>query len=357
MKTSAGVTGREMARLRLVAQRIVGPCFTRAADAVRWLTAVQAQDLDGALVSVALRTASGRHDVEAALDAGEVVKSWPMRGTLHLVVAEDLPWMLDLMTPRVLVGAATRRARLGLDGSIFEQARELAVEALAGGRARRRAELLAVWDQAGVPTSEQRGYHLLWHLAQTGTLCFGPMDRGEQLIVLVEEWIPNPRRLGREEALAELAERYFRSHGPATVHDFMRWTKLLAADARLGLALARPRLTLLEAGGIEHFMDPETPDLLEAWRQSAAEVVLLPGFDELILGYEDRTCVLSAEHAGRIVPGGNGVFRPTVVDDGQVIGTWKRVGRGSKRTVVATPFTSFPTHVSEAIPQVAAALP
>jgi hypothetical protein len=355
---AAMTTLHEIALLRLAAQRIAGPGLATATEAVRWLTALQAQDHNGVLASVALRIVSGtRQVVEAALNAGEIVKSWPMRGTLHLVVAEDLPWMLHLAAPRVVAGAAARRAQLGLDTPILEHARELAVNALAGGHQLGRDELLAVWDEGGLVTAGQRGYHMLWHLAQTGTLCFGPVRDGQQLIVLVDEWIPHPQRPEREEALGELASRYFRSHGPATVKDFTRWTNLIAADVRAGLALAVPRLARVNVDGVEYFMDPRTPDLLDACRRHARGVFLLPGFDEFILGYQDRRAVLPAEFADRIVPGGNGVFRPTVVSDGQVVGTWKHTGRGAKRTVTATPFTSFPDEVAEAIPLLYAALP
>ena len=348
----------ELALLRLVAQRIAGPGFATATDAVRWMTAVQAQDHNGVLTSVALRTASrSREGAEHALDAGEVVKSWPMRGTLHLVVAEDLPWMLDLLAPRVVAGAAARRAHLDLDIADLEHARDVAVEALLGGGRLMREELLAVWDQAGLTTAGQRGYHMLWHLAQTGTLCFGPLRNGLQQIVLVDEWILRPRRFERQEALGELALRYFRSHGPATVKDLMRWAHLVAADARAGLALARPHLVSLDVDGVEHFMDPDTPALLECCRHEARGVVLLPGFDEFVLGYQDRRCALSPELADRIVPGGNGVFKATVVCDGQIVGTWKHAGRGAKRTMEATPFTSFPDDVAKEIAQAYAVLP
>jgi hypothetical protein len=348
----------EVALLRLAAQRLVGPGSPTAADAVRWLTASQAQEPRGALTSVALRTRSGtRRDVEDALDAGEVVKSWPMRGTLHLVAAEDLGWLLRLLAPRVLTNSTARRTGLGLDSAQLDQAGALAVDALRGGRRLLRAELFAVWDRAGLATTGQRGFHLLRYLAMTGTLVFGPTRGNEQLLVLVDEWIPEPRRLAREEALGELALRYFRGHGPATAADLARWAGLVAADLRAGLALARPRLAAVDVDGTEHLMDPATPDRLAAARTRAHGVLLLPGFDEFLLGYGDRSAQLDPAHAERIVPGGNGVFRPTVVSAGQVVGTWTRAGRGAARTVAATPFTAFPPDVALALPRVHDALP
>ncbi|GAA3446822.1 winged helix DNA-binding domain-containing protein [Planomonospora venezuelensis] len=351
-------TPHELALLRLAAQRLAAPGPATPAEAVRLLTAVQAQDYAGALTSIALRTAEGtRGAVEAALDAGEIVRSWPMRGTLHVVAAEDLPWMLETMTPRIIAATRARHAELGLDASSFEEARTLAVDALSGGRRLRRDDLMAVWDAGGLATKGQRGYHMLGHLAQTGVLCLGPVHENEQLIVLTEEWIPAPRRPEREEALGELALRYFRGHGPATLKDFARWTNLLMADARTGLALALPRLARLESGGAEYFMDPAAPELLDSCRSRARGVFLLPGFDEFMLGYGDRGAALPAEFAGRIVPGGNGVFRPTVVSDGRVVGTWNHTGRGARRTLAAAPFTAFSDEVAEELPRLYAALP
>lgn len=352
------MTARELARLRLAAQRIAGPGMATVAEAAGWLTAMQAQDQYGILTSVALRTAAGTRDgVLAAFDTGEIVKSWPMRGTLHVVPAGDLPWMLRVTAPRVVRTAATRHAALGLDAAMLDRARELTVSALSGGRRLRRDDLFAAWNAGGVATDGQRAYHTLWHLAQTGTVCFGPTCGGDQLLVLVDEWIGSPRRPDRDEALGELASRYFRGHGPATVADFTRWTGLVAADVRTALAIAGPGLARLELDGTEYLMDERTPDLLDACRPDARGVFLLPGFDEYVIGYGDRGAMLPAEFAQRIVPGGNGVFRPTVVADGQVVGTWRAAGRGAARTVEATPFTSFTDRVARAIPRVYARLP
>ncbi len=351
-------TRSDLGLLRLVAQRIAGPGCATAGEAVRWMSALQAQDYRGALTSVAIRTAEGAvADVETAMTAGEIVRSWPMRGTLHLVAAENLGWMLNLTAPRMLAATRTRRAQLELDDAAVALAREVAVQALQGGVQLRRKELLARWEAAGLATTGQRGYHLLYHLAQTATVCFGPVRGGEQLLVGVDEWIRRPRRLDREEALGEWALRYFRSHGPATVKDFTRWTNLLAVDVRAGVALARPRLTSITVDDTEYLMDPGTPELLHACQRRAGGVFLLPGFDEFILGYQDRSAVLPAESAAHIVPGGNGMFRPTVISKGRVVGTWKHAGSGARRGVDATPFTTFSDPLAKAIVRAHAALP
>ncbi len=348
----------DLARLRLVAQRIAGPGEAGPLDVVRLLTAVQAQDHPGAVTSIALRTAArDRAAVDAALNSGQVVKSWPMRGTLHFVPKEDLPWLLELTAPRVVTGSVGRRTELGLDERDLERGRELAVEALHGRRELSRAALLATWQQAGLETSGQRAPHLISYLAMTGTLCFGPVRDGEPQLVLLAEWAPRLRHLERDEALGELAERYFRGHGPASVKDFTRWTKLVAADVRTGVALARPGLESITVDGVEHLLDPATPERLEQHRQEARGVFLLPGFDEFMLGYGDRTAALPAQFADLIVPGGNGMFRATVVADGQVVGVWRRTGSGARRTIEATAFTEFSPQVATAVPKRFADLP
>jgi len=351
-------TPHEVALLRLVAQRLAGPPAPTGTAAVRTLTAVQGQDFPGALASVALRSPGRRtSDVEAALDAGEVVRSWPMRGTLHLTAAADLPWMLDLMGPRALAGLARRRAQLELTDADAELAREAVVAALEGGKRSRRSDLLEAIRKYGIATTGQRGYHLLWFLAQTGTLVLGPTDDGEQLFVLLDEWIPAPRRPEREEALGELARRFFCGHGPATVQDLARWSGLTLGDVRAGLAVAREQLETVQVDGVEHHLDPATPERLTTCREEARGVFMLPGFDEFVLGYADRGTILDAAFADRIVPGGNGVFRPTVVSDGRIVGTWQFAGRGAKRTAVATPFTAFADGLAEVFQQQAAAPP
>lgn len=352
---------RDVALLRLAAQGLVGERFDTAAQAVEWLTCVQAQDLPGALTSVALRVRDGtRPAVEAVIDSGVVARSWPMRGTLHLIPAVDLPWLVALAAPRILAATAKRRRDLGISASDLDTVRRLTIAALDDAGRLSRDDLLERFRTAGQPTAGQRGAHLISHLAMTGLVCYGPFQGGRQQLVLVDTWAPGARRLGddldRDEALAEWALRYFRGHGPATVKDFTWWTRLLAADVKAGVAQARPHLESVDVDGVEHLMDPATPDRLAAARRSALGVLLLPGFDEYVLGYTDRSAALPDEFADRICPGGNGMFLGSVVARGQLVGTWRREGSGSRRTVRATPFTKFPPRIQAALPGLAATL-
>lgn len=320
-------TAPDVALLRLIAQRVAGPRLADPTAVVRHLLAAQGQDAAGVLGSIALRCGGRPADVQAGYDSGAIVRSWPMRGTLHAVAAEDLGWMLELMVSRPRAAAERRRGQLGLDEAAVTTAHRVADQVL-GGRGLPRAELLAAFGAVGLPTVAGRGYHLIVELAMRGVLCLGPSDGGEQRFVLVESWVGRPRRPDHEAALAELALRYLAGHGPATVADLARWAGLPLGEVRAGLAAVRDRLARLEVSGTEYWLDPATPELLAEHRAEARRAHLLPGFDEIVLGYADRSATVPAAVAERIVPGNNGVFRPTVVHRGTVIATWRRGRRG-----------------------------
>ncbi len=345
-------SSRRLTALRMAAQHIGGGGLNAPAEAVRWMLALQAQDFPGARWSVGLRAAGTTESaVEAACDAGEIVRSWPLRGTLHLVAGEDLGWLLTLTAPRVIASAASRRAALGITDADLEGAGAVAQDALSGRRTLTREALLAAFEGAGISTVGQRGYHLLWHLALAGTLVLGAMAGRQQTFALLAEWVAAPRRLARDEALSELTLRYFQSHGPATAADLARWSGLTLGDVRRGLAMCGELLATLDIDGVTYHLAPETLPLTEP----AGRVHLLPGFDEYLLGYGDRTAALAPEHMEAVVPGSNGMFKPTIVADGVVVGTWGRTQRAREVVVEAIPFARLPGTVHAGILQAAQA--
>lgn len=343
------MTIRNVASTRLSSQRIAGSDLTTPGEVVRWMGALQAQDYQQALWAIGLRARqASRFDVEAAISSREIVRTWPQRGTLHFVPAEDARWMLELSAGRMVAKDARRMQQLELDEAILARCRRLVESALGAGTGLSRPRMMELFESAGISTSGQRGYHILWRLAQEAVICLGPMDGKQQTFVLLDEWVPSPRRLSRADALVELAARYFRSHGPATVHDFAWWAGLTVADARAGLEGAKPDLTsalmnareLWLAADVAHVAD--VAELSGSAPRDGSDVSsahLLPGFDEYLLGYKDRGDVVSKEHAARIVPGGNGVFRPMTVVEGQVTGTWRRKATNSSVEVTLALFS------------------
>jgi hypothetical protein len=316
---------------------------------VTWFGAMQGQDVASVQWSLGVRLPGHTlADVRAALEKRQVVRTWPMRGTVHLVPAEDALWMLELMGVRALAGAAMRRETIGLSRDAAERGVEVIAAALAGGKRLTRAECLRALADGGVDVTGQQGYHMLWYASQQGVSAIAPHIGKEQTFVLLDDWAPNPRRPARDEALALIASRYFRSHGPATVADLSRWTGLPVKDCRTGVAVAGDALATLRVDGTEMILDAALADAeppeLDDW-------LALPGFDEYLLGYKDRSMMVDDEHRQAIIPGNNGVFMATIVRGGRVAGTWKRT-LTKKAVVVAVrplvPFTAADRDKTEA---------
>lgn len=327
----------DLSLARMVAQRLVVP-LASPVDVVAHLGCVQGQDLPGALASIALRTSSRSLDeVVAAFDDGHLVRTWTMRGTLHVVGAADLRWILGLTGARMFRAGARRREQLGIDDGLLEAAHDVVVRRLAGGGRATRTELLAALDDAGLLAGvAQRGYHLLSSLALHQVVVQGPMARTrtgriEQQFVLVDEWVADATP--PDDCVAVWAGTYLAGHGPASLADLVRWTGLTRTACRVGIAGA-PRLEQVEVGGDVLHHARGLPEQLAGRRADAQRLVLLPGFDELVLGYADRSCTVRPEHAAAIVPGNNGMFKATVVDGGQVVGTWRRPTRAGALPVV-----------------------
>lgn len=326
---------RIIGRLRLASQRLAGAGAASVPELVRWMTAMQAQDLPAALWAVGVRVpGTGIADVRAAIDSGTVVRSWPMRGTLHLVAPEDLRWMLDLTAERLTRSIAARHRQLEITWADVEKARDLALDRILTDGPVSRAGLFNVFDSGGQATQGQRGVHLLGTLCRHGWLVLGPLSGNQQLIAAFDEWIPVSRQLGREEAIGEFLVRYFRSHGPATLRDFAWWTQLPLTEVRAAFQQVRGQLVELEVDDTSYWLSQDVADLLDSGVPGSRSLHLLPGFDEFVLGYTDRTPVLSAEHFDLIVPGGNGVFKKTVVAAGKVVGAWALQGTGRGAAVV-----------------------
>ena len=337
------LTTEDLLRLRMRAQGLAGPPAggpgtgaERIAATVRRMLAVQGQDWRASRWALGVRTpGTTTADVAAAFSEGRIVRSWPMRGTIHVVPAEDIGWLQRGTGRRVLAGAAKRREFLGLSDATLDRLVEVSVAALRGGAGLVRDELAEIWTEAGIDWQRAWRYHVIWWLCQNGIATFGPASGDtEPRLVLAEEWIARPRRLDGDEALSELASRYAAARGPVSARDLAWWSGLTAAEARRGLALAAEARAIEPAeladgagprGGL--WVDPallgsplgaETP----GWH-------LLPAFDEHLLGYTDRSAQLDPAHFERIVPGRNGMFLATVVAGGRVAGTWKRARRAA----------------------------
>ncbi len=327
----------DIGALRLHNQQIARTRFHEPEQVLAWMGGIQGQDYAGAKWSVGLRLPNASDaDVERAIAERRIVRTWPMRGTLHFVAAADVRWIMALTSPGNIAGSARRRRNLELDDKTLARCRKLFTRALQGGKQLTRDELYALLEGANISTAAQRGYHILWNSALHGLICFAATNGKEQTLALLEEWVAPAREKTRDEALAELALRYFTSRGPATLQDFTWWSGLSAGEARTGLEAVKTRLVQEMQDGQSYWM---ATDIGEPKDMRGA--FALPGFDEFLLGYKDRSAVLDARYAQQVCPGGNGMFASTIVTNGRVAGTWKRTIRKTAIEISAKPFATL----------------
>lgn len=335
----------------MTAQGLSAAAWTSVHAAASAFGAHQGQDLAGVVASLALRTSGTVEPVLEAFTTGRIVRGYPMRGTVFAVAAEDLAWMTQLCADGPIRAAVRRRPQLGLEDTHVSQAADVLIN-LAHDRSEPgrgsgvpRAELFEAWRSVGIDPTDGRGYHLLVHLISTGVAAYGPWTGEETAVVDAARWLPAGSTLSDRfdddlvGATAELLSRYLHSHGPATLRDFAWWTKLPLRMIRRALPLIEDSV---ESGSIPD--DPETaywrPGLTDEYaarEKNAMRELLLPGFDELVLGYPDRLALMDAADHTALVPGNNGVFKRAAIRRGRVVGTWTRKGPAGRRTLSLTP--------------------
>ncbi|MDQ4501767.1 winged helix DNA-binding domain-containing protein [Sinomonas sp. ASV322] len=356
------VTTTAVARLRLAAQCLL-PGGSDAnglaqaqdpASAVRRMGAIQSQDLGSGLLAVGVRTRAGTASgVAAALASGAVVRTWTMRGTLFLVPAEDVRSFVGLAADRVMRSAATRHRGLGIAEEDVAVARKVAEEWLAGDKGLTRPELFEAFEAAGQPTAAQRGIHLLSILSHRMVLVQGPLRGRQQEFRLADEWLPRGEGLTGDDAVEYFARRYLASHGPADERDFAWWLGQPLGVVRGPFRAAAADCVPVEFDGRELFCAPEVAALLDA-RTGARAVVALPGFDELVLGYQDRSAAVPDAYLDRVIPGTNGVFKATFALGGRAVGTWVKGGTPAAPRVVPELFEELTASAAAGVERAAA---
>lgn len=321
----------QVRRARAAAQGLGGRAGA-VVDAVRRVVGLQAQDVRACRLSVRVRTRGlTAEDVDRACRERAVVRTWAMRGTLHMLAAEDFGWVNGLLGPYFAKRGAPRRRQLGLGDDVLDKA-QAAFEDIAT-RPSTRSELVARLAEHGVhlDARSQAPPHLIGYAANTGQLCRGPdTDRDEPTYVLVSHWLGTQRALDEEAALGTLAERYLRGHGPATADDLAAWSGLPVGKARAGLEVIGDRVGRVEAAGRPALVLDEDPE-------PAAPTRLLGHFDAYLLGYRGRDLAVPKEHQHAVQAGG-GFVMPVVLSEGRAVGTWRMKSTKDSITVETTDF-------------------
>ena len=323
-------------RRRLFTQHMAGAPLEEPADVVRWLGAVQSQDYPGAKWSVGQRV---RGCTDAAMDrafaSGTILRTHVLRPTWHFVTPDDIRWMLQLTAPHVHALNAYYYRKFELSAPLFLSSHKMFAKALAGGQARTRSQLAAMLAKAGIVADKLRLAYIMMHAELDGLVCSGPLRGKQHTYMLLEERAPNARRLDRAAALAELARRFFRSHGPATLKHFVWWSGLSVAAANAGLEAVKRHLTSLAIAGTTFWARDAQP----AVKEKATTAYLVPEYDELLIGSKDLS-VPDLPPAKRLGVWSDSFFRPVIIDAKRA-GTWRRTITKDTALIETNLFTSL----------------
>lgn len=325
---------------RISAQHINGD-LNSPEEVLESMGAIQAQDYNASLWAMGLRCKEGTTvaDIEKAINKRKIARTWLMRGTIHFAASKDIHWMMKLFAPRLLHTAIMRDQHLGLSDKMVEKTKALFYTALKREKQLTRKEMYKVLEKVGVPSKNNLGYHMLYRAAWDGLICFGPYSGNEQTFVLMDDHIGEVRVLSSEQANAELAKRYFISHGPATIRDYVWWSGLTVKDAKAGIEKAGSSLKEEIIDGKAYYMSKKITK-----SDNGKSVHLLPAFDEYLVSYADREAMLGNPQMQRALNGtnktgkaaiihSNGIFVPVIIADGEVVGAWSRKIVKEKMTI------------------------
>ena len=337
--------------VRLRNQRISQPDFRTAQAVVTWLGAVQSQEFGLAKWGLGLRCRSlTEAAIDREFDEGRILRTHILRPTWHFVAPADIRWMLAVSGPRVHAANAHYYRKTGADSSCLSRSRKVLERALAGGKALTRTELAERFSRSGINAAGMLlAYHVM-HAELDGVICSGPRRGKQSTYMLLEERVPPAKKLTRDEALAELARRYFTSHGPATIQDFVWWSGMTVRDTKIALESIASTIERVPIGGETYWMAPSAPPV----PREPDAVDLLPIYDEYLISYKDRTAMADPLKSGeKRVDDDYGSF---LMIDGKLAGRWRRVEGKSSIEVAVTPYQKLTKSRHAALLETAARL-
>ncbi len=325
----------DIARQRLLKQRLTADPFEQPGEVVNWLVAVQAQDYFGAKWALGLRLRDAHDaDIDRVFNAGAILRTHMLRPTWHFVTPADIRWLLALTAPHVHAANAAMYRRLELDRATLKRSYKTLIKALRDGKYLTRDELRAALQTAGIAADNgQRLAYIVMSTELDALICSGPRRGRQFTYALLDERVPPGKTLKRDEALAELTQRYFAGHGPATVRDLAKWSGLSSVDAKRGLDAVKDQLQHETLNDEEHWFTSS----VAAVRQTSSVAYLLSVYDEYLIGYHDRSLIAEPEIVARLFTMG-AALTYVVVINGQIVGSWRRTLTKETVTVEINPF-------------------
>ncbi len=325
---------QDIPHARLANQHISSVISSGPVEVVRSLGALQAQMYKDALWAVGLRCKdTTQSKVEDAIVRRKLIRTWSMRGTWHLVPPSEVRWMLSLYPDEPIPNYQRKN---GLTDQILERGLEIIRSAFKDNEQLTYKEIGSILAKSGIKELKMMEVqrHITRRAGRKGMICFSGYVGNQPAFRLLEAMIPKTSQYGRERSLAKFARVYFDSHGPATFSDFAWWSGLRMSEAREGVAMIKSGLKEIVLSGKSYW----APKKGRLPNRNESSEYLLPSFDEYVISYSDRSAVVRPEDAKKIINGSTLRFLPTVISDGNVVGTWKRLSHSNKTVVRITPF-------------------
>ncbi|MDR3653222.1 MAG: winged helix DNA-binding domain-containing protein [Paludibacter sp.] len=335
------MTLSEISNLRIKNQQIEGLMHRSPKEIVSWFGAMQAQDFTMAKWAIGLRVLnSTEKTIEEAYNNGDILRTHLMRPTWHFVAADDINWMLELTAHRIKQQMNSNNKRLEMTDLIYSKSNKIIEKQLVECKNLTREELTEALKIEKINTNENRLSHILMRAELDRIICSGPLKGKKLTYSLLADRVNSIKTLNKDEALAELAKRYFTSHSPATLRDFIWWSGLSVANARHALELVKSNF-------ISETINSETywvTNSISMNKYSNPSIHLLPAFDEFLIGYTNREAALKLVDNRKIISE-NGIFRPTIVAQGQVIGLWKKLAKKNKVMIELNLFQAYEDNI------------
>jgi hypothetical protein len=331
------MTEKELLSSRLYNQQLTASSFQTPNELVSWMGAIQAQDYAMAKWAIGLRIKNATDDlVEKAITDGIIIRTHVLRTTWHLVTPADIRWMLQLTAPGIYKQMAYYDRQLGIDQKELLKSAKLFEKTLKGEKQLTRPELVEIFTKAKFNCEGMRFGHLLMHAELQGILCSGAKKGKQITYALLEERVPTTKKYNREESLAMLTQKYFQSHGPATLKDYVWWSGLTVKEAKEGIALLEGKMNSVNyKEDVLWYVD--LPDKIKMDKT----IYLLPNYDEYVVAYNNREALIPDDKKSKLSRDGNPLFSNNIMINGQVCGTWKRTLKSNMVMINATVFKNL----------------
>ncbi|MDR0754946.1 MAG: winged helix DNA-binding domain-containing protein [Prevotellaceae bacterium] len=315
--------------IRAVSQQLVNPTFDEAKDLVSWMGAIQAQDYNMCKWAIGVRLKSCKISaVETALNKGDILRTHIMRPTWHLVAAEDIRWMLDLCGEKIKTARSASDKYLEISEKLYLQTNDKIAKMLEGNNHLTRLEIADNLNRFGIKTDALRMSHFMYRAEAEGIVCSGTDKGRQQSYALIDERVEPAKKINKDEALAKLATRYFKSHSPASLQDFNWWSGLSVADCKYAISLIDKDLIKEKKSKTVLFVHQSSGTKSDFSEYAC----FLPPFDEYLISYKNRASVIDPQYQLHAFTK-NGIFRPIIMYNGKIVGTWNKTLNKNKMEI------------------------